>query len=140
MFGKKKKIPDSRSVTEVFRRRPEYENVRAAEYQMYPGLQKENLLPVLDKHLEALFAGELDDANGNMLDSIIFAPAREAVPDLMRQHYDHADVLRRLSARRMADREDFRRILEERKRELAQLEAAHEITCRRAARYNGEEC
>lgn len=141
MFIKRKhrrEEPESRKITPDFLRRPEYEACRAPEYRVYPKLEEARLLPLLDAHLEALFAGTVDDANGDMLDGIIFAPAREAVPDLIRQRCDHADVLRRLIARRKADREDFGRILEARRQELAELEADHEKTCRRIAACLGE--
>lgn len=92
------------------------------------------MLPLLDRHLEALFAGDVDDGNGDALDSLIFAPAREALPDLAMQQTAHADILRRLIARRKADREDFCRILEQKKLELQELEAAHANTCRLLAK------
>lgn len=139
MFGRKKKkeptlfnsIDDSRSVVYDFMRRFVYESYRTVEYCMYPKLEEQELKAKLDVHLDALLAGEVDDGNANMLDQIIFAPAREGVMALRRQHYNHQDTIRRLIARRKSDRQDFSRISEERKEELAQLEWEYQETCRK---------
>lgn len=139
MFRKRKKKPVSPENPTDFRRRPEYEACRPAEYRLYPKLEEGVILPRLEAHLTALFAGEVDDGNGDLLDSIIFAPAREAVPDLARQQYDHADTLRRLIARRRADREDFARLLDLRRQELAELEAVHAATLNKIEKSIGKE-
>lgn len=142
MFRKKKKasrVEATREPAPDFLRRPQYEACRAPEYRLYPKLEEETMLPLLDRHLEAMFAGTVDDGNGDLLDSLIFAPAREAEPSLARQRWEHEDTLRRIIARRKADREDFGRILEQRKLELRELEAAYAGTCRRMARSLKEE-
>lgn len=146
MFGRKRNkksitrvVADERFEAQDFVRRPAYESYRAAEYSLYPKLEEDVVIPNLNTHLESLFAGTVDDANGDMLDSIIFGPAREASPELVRQRWNHTDIIRRLIARRNADREDFGRILEERRRELAELEKDYERTCCMAAWAAGEE-
>lgn len=146
MFGRKKKkqaslnvLDDTRTVVDDFKRRVPIEGHRIVEYRMYHKLEEEEMLPKLDAHLEALFAGRVDCANANMLDNIIIGSAREAVSDLRRQRCIHSDLLRRLIARRKADREDFGRIVEERKRELAELQQGYEKTCRMLAKDSGEE-
>ena len=68
------------------------------------------MLPKIDDHLDKLFAGSVDDANGDMLDEIIFGAAREALPYLSKQHIDHNDTIRRFIVRRTADCDDIRRI------------------------------
>lgn len=139
MFRKRKKTEPSslpRVAAEDFTRRLCYESCRAANYQLYRGLQQDVLLPKLERHLAAMLAGEVDDANGDFLDSLIFAPAREALPDLNRQRHDHMEALRRIIARREADRMDFQKLLEQRQQELAELERAHEKTCRLIAKYS----
>ena len=83
----------------------------------------------MDQHLEALIAGEVDDANGDMLDNIIFGSYREAVPELGVQRLNHKDMNQRLAARRTADREDFVRLGSERQEELARLEEEYKETC-----------
>lgn len=140
MFGKEKQrslfnsVDDSRSVVNDFCLRSGidygFESYRTVEYRLYPKLGEEEMIPRLDEHMNKLFAGEVDDANGDMLDAIIFGAAREALPDLGRQHYDHMDMLRRLIIRRMADRDDIRRIKEEREKERDNMQADYDNICR----------
>lgn len=143
MFGKKNDqalfnaVDDSRAVVYDFRLRSTamgYESYRTVEYRLYHKLDEAEMLPKLEDHLTKLFAGEVDDGNGDMLDAILFGAAREALPDLGRQHYDHTDMLRRLSIRRMADRDDIRRIKEQRELERDAMAADYEKTCRMLAR------
>ena len=89
--------------------------------------------PKVDKHLEALFAGDVDDGNGDMLDNIIFGPYRESVPYLNIQRLNHKDMNRRLVARRVSDRMDFERIRDERKEELERLEQEYKDVCSKMA-------
>lgn len=139
MFGKRKKdhlinsMDDTRQVVNDFRLRLPYENYRTKEYESYHKLKDEEMLPRIDEHLEKLFSGEVDDGNGDMLDSILFAPAREAKPDLEKQHVDHGDMLRRLITRRKGDIADIERITVELKDELASIQAEYEQTCNRVA-------
>lgn len=140
MFGKKKKAQAAaRRAAADFTRRPGYESTRAAEYELYSGLRQDILLPKLEAHLKELFSGEVDDGNGDLLDGLILAPAREAAQELARQKYDHEDAIRRIIARRDADREDFGKILALRQQEMTALEAMHEKTLRLMAEANGEE-
>ena len=139
MFGKKKSqalfnaVDDSRTVVHDFRLRATqvgFESYRATEYRLYHKLEECEMMPRLEEHLSKLFAGEVDDANGDMLDNIIFGAAREALPDIVRQHYDHLDMLRRLTIRRKADREDLRRIRDDRVEEYESMKADYERTCK----------
>lgn len=138
MFGKKKKaqaqfntMDDSRVIVYDFMRRMKclFESYRPADYKLYPGLCEEEMKPKLDRHLEALFAGDVDDANGDMLDNIIFDPYRESVSYLNVQRLNHKDMNRRLIARRISDRADFERIRDERKVELGYLEQEYKDIC-----------
>lgn len=65
-----------------------------------------------------------------MLDAILFGAARESLPDLGRQHYDHLDMLRRLIIRRKADHEDLRRIRADRVEEYESMKADYARTCK----------
>lgn len=140
MFGKKKQqslfnsVDDSRTVVHDFCLRSGidygFESYRTVEYRLYPKLEEGEMIPRLGEHLNKLFAGEVDDANGDMLDAIIFGAAREALPDLGRQHYDHIDMLRRLINRHMADHNDIRRIKEEREKERDIMQADYDNICR----------
>lgn len=138
MFGKKRKralfheVDDSKSVVYDFRLRSSvtgFESYRTVEYRLYHKLEESEMLPLLDEHLTKLFAGEVDDGNGDMLDSILFGAVREAVPDLEHQHHDHIDMIRRLTIRRIADRDDIRRIRDERRDEMNRIQSDYENIC-----------
>ena len=142
MVGRKKReqaqfntMDDSRVTVYDFKRRMQclFESYRPADYRLYPGLSEEGMKPKLDRHLEALFAGDVDDANGDMLDNIIFGPYRESVPYLKVQRLNHKDMNRRLVARRVSDRADFERIRDGRKDELKQLEKEYDDVCSKMA-------
>ena len=139
MFGKKKNqalfnvVDDSKVVVYDFRLRSThvgFESYRTVEYKLYPKLEEAEMMPKLEEHLSKLFAGDVDDANGDMLDAILFGAAREALPDLDKQHYNHLDMLRRLIIRRKADREDLRRIRDNRVEECESMKADYERTCK----------
>ena len=143
MFGKKKNqalfnvVDDSKVVVHDFRLRSThvgFESYRTVEYKLYPKLEEAEMMPKLEEHLSKLFAGDVDDANGDMLDAILFGAAREALPDLGKQHYDHWDMLRRLIIRRKADREDLRRIRDDRVEEYETMKVDYERTCKMLGR------
>ena len=136
MFGKHKKnalinsVDDTRNIVHDFRLRVPYESYRPTEYSLYPKLDERNVIPMLDAHLEKLFAGEIDDGNGNTLDAIIFSGAREGKPDLSRQRHNHHDTINRLIVRRKTDAEDFRIMLQSLYSELDTLKADYAETCK----------
>lgn len=147
MFGKKKEqtlfnaVDDSRTVVYDFRLRSTelgFESYRPADYRLYQKLEEEQMIPKLDDHLEKLFAGEVDDGNGDMLDSILLGAAREALSDLGRQYYGHCDLLRRLIICHMTNRNDVYNVKKEREEERDVMEADYEKTCRMLARDCGE--
>lgn len=146
MFGRKKKqaqfntMDDSRVTVYDFKRRIQclFESYRSTDYRLYPGLSEEEMKPKIDRHLEALFSGDVDDGNGDMLDNIIFGPYRESVPYLNIQRLIHKDMNRRLVARRVSDRADFERIRDERKEELERLEQEYEDVCSKVATVEEE--
>lgn len=136
MFGKKKKeqglfntMDDSRVVVYDFVRRIPIESYRPVEYKLYHKLRDEEMHPKLDRHLDALFAGSVDDGNGDMLDNIIFRSYRESGPDLILQKHTHEDMIRRIVAKRTSDREDFVNLREDRKEELLRLEKEYDEIC-----------
>ena len=141
MFGRKKKhaqfntMDDSRVTVYDFKRRIQclFESYRSTDYRLYSGLSEEEMKPKIDRHLEALFAGDVDDGNGDMLDNIIFGPYRESVPYLNIQRLNHKDMNRRLVARRVSDRADFEKIRNERQNELERLEQEYEDVCSKMA-------
>lgn len=146
MFGKKKKkealinsVDDTRTVVYDFKRRIPYESYRAMEYRPFPDLEEEVMIPKLDVYLNKLFAGAIDDGNGDVLDNLIFKTAREAGAYLKTQNIDHRDMNNRFTARAKADQEDFTRIYEQVSQETRKLENELEITSHKLAAANGEE-
>ena len=146
MFGGKRReqalfntMDDSRVTVYDFTRRIQrlFESYRAADYRLYHGLSEDVVLPKIERHLEALLAGEVDDANGDMLDNIIFGPYRESVPFLNIQRLNHKDMNRRLVARRISDRSDLANIRESRRKELDLLEHEYEEVCSMIAEAEG---
>ena len=138
MFNKKKQqslynsVDDSRSTVYDFTLRSTpvgFESYRTTEYTLYHKLDEAEMLPKIDDHLEKLFAGSVDDANGDMLDEIIFGAAREALPYLSKQHIDHNDTIRRFIVRRTADR-DIRRIRDERVKERDTMQMEYDKICK----------
>lgn len=139
MFNKKKQqslynsVDDSRSTVYDFTLRSTpvgFESYRTTEYTLYRNLDEEEMLPKIDDHLEKLFAGSVDDANGDMLDEIIFGAARGALPYLSKQHIDHNDTIRRFIVRRTADRDDIRRIRDERVKERDTMQTEYDKICK----------
>lgn len=139
MFGRKKQkkalfydVDDSRITADDFRLRSTilgFECYRVLEYILYQELEESVMIPKIDDHLSKLFSGNVDDANGNMLDSIIISPARKAIPDLNRQRYNHDDTLQRLIIRHNADMEDIRRIVQDREKEYESIKADYDKVC-----------
>ena len=130
MFWNKKKqkslfyeVDNSRSEVNDFALRSTifYESYRPVEYRLYYKLMDEFMRPRLDDHLNKLFAGNVDEANGDMLIGVLFGDAREAFPDLGLQHCNHEDTIRRLITRRDADYKDIQRIRDERAAELEEI-------------------
>ena len=131
-------INDSRVVVNDFRNRWPYDGYRTVEYRLFPALEESVMLPLLDEHLQRLFAGDIDAGNGDALLSLIFDPARRALTDLHRQRADHEDILRRLELRWETDREDFHRMLEEVQEENAKAEDEYASICSMIDAANGK--
>lgn len=148
MFGKKKRetslfntVDDRRTVVNDFRLRSGgvFESYRTVDYRLYYRLEENHMYSQLEGHFERLFAGDIDDGNGDVLDSIIFGAAREALPDLERQHYDHGDMLRRFIVRHESDHRDFSQLLRARECELIELEKEYHETINMINAVNGKQ-
>ncbi len=134
MFGKKKKQPhsllnsvdDSKTIVNSFclRHSHEYgiESLRTVDYRSYHKLNESEMIPILEERFEKMAAGDVDDANGDMLNDIIFSAAFEAFADLKLQQSDHKDMIRRFIVCRKADREDILRVMQEREKEYDMLQ------------------
>lgn len=124
-------MDESRAIVYDFRRRLiKFEGYRPAEYRLNPALKEEVVKPMLDRHLAKLFAGEIDDANGDVLDRLIFSGVREGKTDLVRQRYEHMDMIARLTAGWESDYQDIRQLRDLREEELEELISDYRITCK----------
>ena len=143
MFGRKKNTGTEevkrREVHDFTLRSTElsFESYRTVDYRLFPQLSAKYMMPLIAAHLDKLLSGEVDDANGDMLDRLLFDPARMALPDLISQHVDHADVLRRFIVRRNADQKDLEEILSQRQIELDELNGEYESVCRKIDENGG---
>ena len=109
-----KVIDETTQIVHDFRLRVPYGDYRVMPYEVYPvflAFQQE-----VDEYLRKLFAGEVDDANGNLLDNLIDDVTEKAFADLDRQRTTHEDRYKALSeSRPIGDRrqyEEERRLLE----------------------------
>lgn len=98
------------------------ESLRTPEYSMLPGFTDAEMLPLLDEHFNKMAAGEVDEANGDMLNDLIFSKAFEGLSDLQHQKSDHTDMIRRFIVHRKADENDIERIKKEREDECIVLQ------------------
>ena len=87
------------------------------------------MIPQIDTHLDRLFSGDVDEANANLLDSMIFSVYRVAVSDLSKQRDKHREVIDDLVARHTADEKDKRRARELAQEELNSLEKKYKEAC-----------
>lgn len=144
MFGKKKNrtlfnaVDDSKSVVHDFCQRMPWISYRAVEYRLYHKLSEKEMLPKLEDHLTKVFAGDIDDANGDILDAILFSAVREGVADLECQRIDHGDTLRRLIVSRKSNYEDICRIKEAREHEYEEIKSEYNRICHLIEKENKE--
>ena len=93
------------TVVRDFQRRAPFWSYRVTEYRPFAPFAE--FRKELDGYLEKLFAGEIDDGNGDVLDNLIVDIARQAQFDLEKQRADHQDNLRNLQLRTVGDRSQF---------------------------------
>lgn len=141
MFWKRKRlfkeIDDNSSVVHDFRLRSSaigFESYRPVEYKLYHKLEEDKMIPKIDAYLSRLFRGEIEDHNGDVLDNILFAAFKEAIPFLGRQRYVHQDVIRRLTTRHYADYGDLKKIKRDREEEREAIKAEYVKFCKKFQR------
>ncbi len=61
----------------------------------------------IDKYLEALFAGDIDDANGNVLDNLIVDAMLKAVKNVNTQKIQHMDTIQNYDIQAQGAKESF---------------------------------
>ncbi|MCR5826271.1 MAG: hypothetical protein K6G54_06875, partial [Oscillospiraceae bacterium] len=105
-----KVVDDEPTVVRDFNRRAPFWSYRTAAYRRY--LPFANYKVEIDAYLERLFSGELDDGNGDVLDTLISDVFRQAEHDLARQRTEHRDVIVSFGIRATSDKLAFTRELE----------------------------
>lgn len=119
-------VDDSRSVAHDFRLRyfDIFGGYGTLDYRVSPGLEESAMLAVLEERIKKLISSEcIDCGNGNVLDDLILSIGVEAEAKLRRQAVSHREIIRWLSVRRKADKEDFARIETKLRSEIESLEA-----------------
>lgn len=119
-------VADSRSVAHDFRLRyfDIFGGYGTLDYRVSPGLEESAMLAVLEERIKKLISSKcIDCGNGNVLDDLILSIGVEAEAKLRRQAVSHREIIRWLSVRRKADKEDFARIETKLRSEIESLEA-----------------
>ena len=112
-----RRVNDESVVVNDFMLRIPYWSYQPADYREYPPFSA--IRKALDEYLGALFAGEIDDGNGDVLDCIIGDLSRQARIDIDRQRIAHMDVIQSFRMRSASDRAVFEAELQKRKADLA---------------------
>ncbi len=133
MFGKRKgwltqELSDKTATVRDFNERGIYRGYRPSSYRINPMLEESEMLPKLDAHLKALFSGAIDDANGDVLNQLVFSEVRIGNQQLAEQRIGHRDTIYRLRARWESDCDDFKALREIRQKELQKAEEDHNAT------------
>lgn len=89
-----KEVDDTLTTVSDFNRQVPFWSYRNVGYKDYEPFER--VRPELDAYLEKLFSGDIDDGNGDVLDSIILDYTRMAIEDLLRQQVDHCDLIKQL--------------------------------------------
>lgn len=109
-------VDNEEVIVNDFVRRIPYWSYRTTNYRLYEpftAYQKE-----IDEHLEKLFAGEIDDANDDILDVAIMNMTKQAEKFLKQQRIEHHDVIKSFDIRAKSDKKAFEHQLELLKEEL----------------------
>lgn len=100
-----KTVDDRTVVVNDFIRRTPFWSYRTVSYKDYSPLM--NFGKVIDEHLQELFKGQIDEANGDALDNLIFDIVRQAELDLADQRCKHRDMINSFGIRARGDRNSF---------------------------------
>lgn len=129
-----KVVDDEPVVVRDFNRRAPFWSYRTQDYKEYPPFAA--FKAEIDAYLAKLFAGEIDDGNGDVLDTMISDVLRQAEHDLARQRTDHHDVIVSFGIRAKSDKAAFEKELNIRREALEKN--LHEQEDIRARLYNNE--
>ena len=134
-------VDDSRSVAHDFRLRyfDIFGGYGTLDYRVSPGLEESAMLAVLEERIKKLISSEcIDCGNGNVLDDLILSIGVEAEAKLRRQAVSHREIIRWLSVRRKADKEDFARIETKLRSEIESLESDYSNIMNAIEREKGD--
>lgn len=114
-------------VVNDYNRRKPYWSYRPVNYEFCSSFSE--LKNEIDGYLEHLFAGDIDDGNGDVLDSIILSRAKQAKCDLEIQRTHHRDIINEMNLGMLGNLKFFhnrlelqRKYLEKKKKELTKYE------------------
>lgn len=96
-----KELDDTVEIVRDFNRRAPFWSYRTRAYQIYAPFDQ--FKTSIDDYLDKLFQGEIDDANGDVLDALIFDLLRQAERDLDRQRTEHRDAITSFAIRAKCD-------------------------------------
>ncbi len=113
-------------VVNDFSRRTLFWNYRPQEYKIYRPFDE--IKKELDSYLEKLFEGDIDEANGTVLDTIILDRCRQAKKDLAKQRVNHRDHIKSFDIRAKSDEVTYTR-------ELERMKIALDMVCKRLEKY-----
>lgn len=121
-----KVVDDAPVVVRDFNRRTPFWSYRTSDYKPYPPFAR--FKEDIDAYLEKLFAGDIDDGNADVLDTMISDVLRQAEHDLAHQRTEHHDVIVSFGIRAKSDKLAFERELQKRSEALEQnLQEQNEI-------------
>ena len=100
-----KAVDDTLEVVNDFTCQIPFWSYQVAAYREYAPFS--DLTEILDAHLEKLFAGEIDDGNGDVLDCLIADYARENFRYLAQQRVEHRGALKMFEVQRQGAKHAF---------------------------------
>ena len=100
-----KVVDDETEIVHDFLRRAPFWSYRSVPYRDYAPLI--DLKAQIDAYLDALFCGEIDDGNGDVLDNLVFDTVRQAQSDLRLQQVNHQDTIKSFGIRAVSDQAAF---------------------------------
>ena len=95
-------LHDTHAGANGFARRVPFWSYRARDYLLYEPLV--SFRGEIDGYLERLFAGDLDEGNGDVLDNMIADLVRQAEECLKRQRTEHKDAIISFGIRAKSER------------------------------------
>ena len=114
-----------------FRERGFFRGYRPISYEINPALDERVMLPKIEAYLKELFKGAVDDANGDVLNQLLFDEVRIGAQSLARQRLGHQDTISRLLGRWESDYRDIIALRDVRVKELQNAEEIHANTLER---------